>query len=106
MSAVEDPELGEADLRDDRQRQRRRRETALRRDEQAPPIDAVGEHATEQWKTDEWDRLEQTEKADVEDGAREDVDLVGQRDHTDLRAGARHELAEPQEPERSMTAKR
>jgi hypothetical protein len=104
--AVQDPELGEAELRDGRERERRGSKTALRRDELTPSVHTISQDAAEERQRDERDRLEQAEEADVEDGPGQHIDLVRQGDEPDLRSGGRHQLSEPQETERPVSAER
>src|SRR5438093_1043309 len=69
-------------------------------------IDAVCDHAAEERKGDEWDRLEEADETHVERRSREEEDLVRNGHETQLSAGERHELAGPEQPERAGLAER
>src|SRR5207244_4505873 len=103
---VEVRDACEAELRPDRERDRARREADLRGNEQAAAIDAVCDHAAEERKGDEWDRLEEADETHVERRSREEEDLVRNGHETELSAGERHELAGPEQPERAGLAER
>ena len=96
----------EPELRSDRESGGARREADLRDDEKAPPVDSIRDDAAEERQRYQRDRLEETNEPDIQGRAGDQVDLVRDRDETNLRAGQRDELPKPEQPERARLAER
>ena len=91
--------MGRVEQRVADQPERDERGRQLRALHDAAPVDGVGEHAAEEPQADDRHELGEAEQPDGQRGVRERVDLEGQRDDGEERAGVRHELARDQQPE-------